>query len=55
MAVCIFIVVAGLGLFDAKNLVPFAPTGMSGIVRGSAAAFFGYTGFEEVREGIERL
>lgn len=51
MAVCAFMVIAGFGLFDAKNLIPFAPMGVLGIARGASSAFFGYTGFEEVRRG----
>ncbi|CAN0374437.1 unnamed protein product, partial [Laminaria digitata] len=48
MAVCAFIIIAGLALFQGDNLVPFAPMGASGIIRGSAAAFFGYLGYDEV-------
>lgn len=49
MAVCVFIVVAGLTLFQPGNMVPFAPMGVSGVIRGSSAAFFGYLGYDEVR------
>ncbi|CAM9380108.1 unnamed protein product, partial [Laminaria digitata] len=48
LAVCAFIIIAGLALFKGDNLVPFAPMGASGIARGSAAAFFGYLGYDEV-------
>lgn len=48
MAVCAFIIIAGLALFKDDNLVPFAPMGVSGIVRGSTTAFFGYLGYDEV-------
>eukprot|EP00903_Cladosiphon_okamuranus_P014727 g13647.t1 len=48
MAVCAFIIVGGLMLFQPGNMVPFAPMGVSGVVRGSAAAFFGYLGYDEV-------
>ena len=49
MAVCAFIIIAGFVLFRPENMVPFAPMGMPGIVRGSSAAFFGYLGYDEVR------
>lgn len=45
---CAFIVIAGLALFNPNNLVPFAPMGMTGILRGSSTAFFGYLGYDEV-------
>ena len=48
MAVCAFIIVAGLALFEGDNMVPFAPMGVAGIARGSAVAFYGYLGFDEV-------
>ena len=51
MAVCAFIIIAGLMLFQGDNMVPFAPMGASGIVRGSASAFFGYLGYDEVWYG----
>lgn len=49
MAVCAFIIIAGLTLFEPSNMVPFAPMGVTGIIRGSSAAFFGYLGYDEVR------
>ncbi|CBN77482.1 cationic amino acid transporter-like protein [Ectocarpus siliculosus] len=48
MAVCIFIIVGGLALFDPGNMLPFAPMGVAGVIRGSSAAFFGYLGYDEV-------
>eukprot|EP00904_Undaria_pinnatifida_P013419 jgi/Undpi1/9207/HiC_scaffold_26.g11665.m1 len=48
VAVCAFIIVAGLALFEGDNMVPFAPMGVAGIARGSAVAFYGYLGFDEV-------
>lgn len=35
-------------LFDDNNLVPIAPFGVSGALKGAAPAFFGYLGFDEV-------
>ena len=49
MLVCAFIIIAGFALFNPVNLVPFAPMGVPGIVRGSSVAFFGYLGYDEVR------
>lgn len=49
MAVVAFIIVGGLMLFQPGNMVPFAPMGVSGVIRGSSAAFFGYLGYDEVR------
>eukprot|EP00752_Nemacystus_decipiens_P010846 g9644.t1 len=48
MAVVAFIIVGGLMLFQPGNMVPFAPRGVSGVIRGSSAAFFGYLGYDEV-------
>ena len=48
MAVVAFIIVAGLMLFQPSNMAPFAPMGVSGVIRGSSAAFFGYLGYDEV-------
>eukprot|EP00904_Undaria_pinnatifida_P013420 jgi/Undpi1/9208/HiC_scaffold_26.g11666.m1 len=48
VAVCMFIIVAGLALFEGNNLVPFAPMGVAGIGGGTAVAFYGYIGFDEV-------
>ena len=50
---CIFVVVmtaVALGLFDPTHMTPFVPAefGVSGVLQGSTAAFFGYVGFDEV-------
>lgn len=47
MSVCAVIIIGGMRLFDASNMVPFAPMGVTGILRGSSAAFFGYLGYDE--------
>ncbi|CAN0369009.1 unnamed protein product, partial [Hapterophycus canaliculatus] len=48
MAVCAFMIIGGLALFEPSNMVPFAPMGASGVIKGSSVAFFGYLGYDEV-------
>lgn len=43
-----FMIVAGLSLFEYKNVDNWAPTGVSGIFRGATSAFFGFLGYDEV-------
>lgn len=40
---------AAFSLYDIDNFVPLAPFGVSGVLKGSVAAFFGFLGFDEVR------
>ena len=40
--------ITAFSLYEAENLVPFAPHGASGVLKGSVAAFFGFLGFDEV-------
>ena len=40
--------IMAFSLYDAENLVPFAPHGAGGVLKGSVAAFFGFLGFDEV-------
>lgn len=35
-------------MYDVDNLVPFAPFGAGGVLKGAVAAFFGFLGFDEV-------
>ncbi len=44
----VFIIIAGLMLYNNQNLKPFAPMGSKGIIRGATSAFFGYVGYDEV-------
>lgn len=39
-------------LYDADNLVPLAPFGAGGVLKGAVAAFFGFLGFDEVGDGL---
>lgn len=45
----VFMVSAAFSLYDIDNLVPLAPFGISGVLKGSVAAFFGFLGFDEAR------
>lgn len=40
--------ITAFSLYEADNLVPFAPHGAGGVLKGSVAAFFGFLGFDEV-------
>merc|ERR1711902_38988 len=44
----LFISIGGLFLFQSKNMKPFFPMGVSGMLRGSTSSFFGYLGYDEV-------
>lgn len=44
----IFLIVAGLLLFNGENLRPFSPSGFPGIFRGATMSFFAYLGYDEV-------
>eukprot|EP00904_Undaria_pinnatifida_P004759 jgi/Undpi1/14284/HiC_scaffold_9.g03933.m1 len=44
----LFMTIMAFSLYDAENLVPFAPHGAGGVLKGSVAAFFGFLGFDEV-------
>lgn len=44
----LFMTLGGLLLFRIDNLQDMAPLGVSGILRGSSAAFFGLLGYDEV-------
>ena len=44
----IFMSIGGLLLFQTKNLTPWTPHGVSGVLRGATSSFFGYLGYDEV-------
>jgi APA family basic amino acid/polyamine antiporter len=46
--ILLFFIAFGLGFFSTTNLIPFAPSGISGILSGAALIFFAYTGFARV-------
>lgn len=43
-----FMIIVGLFLWKSENIQPFTPYGMSGVLRGSTACFFGFVGYDEV-------
>ena len=51
-AILIFLVVGGM-LINRANWVPFAPSGLSGILTGGAIVFFTYIGFDSVSTAAE--
>ncbi len=44
----IFIIIAGLYLYDPSNNPSWTPYGTTGILRGASSCFFGYVGYDEV-------
>lgn len=45
----LFMTATAFTLYDSDNLVPLAPFGAKGVLKGSVAAFFGFLGFDEVK------
>ncbi|CAM9293389.1 unnamed protein product [Phaeothamnion confervicola] len=48
LGVILFMVIVAFSLYRPENLIPFAPAGGAGVMRGAVAAIFGYLGFDEV-------
>lgn len=48
MVLVLFIIVCGFTAFKAENIQVFAPMGVTGIMRGATACFFGFVGYDEV-------
>jgi APA family basic amino acid/polyamine antiporter len=48
IALVVFMIIVGLSNFDQHNVEDMTPMGMSGVLRGSSAAFFGLLGYDEV-------
>jgi basic amino acid/polyamine antiporter, APA family len=44
----IFMIVGGFYFYNPSNLQPFAPFGISGILRGATSSFFAYLGYDEI-------
>jgi amino acid transporter len=44
----IFMIIAALSYSDAENNFDFAPSGVSGVLRGAASCLFGFVGYDEV-------
>ncbi|KGO87147.1 amino acid permease [Flavobacterium suncheonense] len=52
---CIILLVIAVGIFyvDTENWSPFAPNGVSGILKGVSAVFFAYIGFDAISTTAE--
>ncbi len=52
---CIILLVIAVGVFyvDTKNWHPFAPNGLTGILKGVSAVFFAYIGFDAISTTAE--
>ena len=52
---CIILLVIAVGIFyvDTDNWIPFAPNGVSGILKGVSAVFFAYIGFDAISTTAE--
>eukprot|EP00903_Cladosiphon_okamuranus_P017906 g16477.t1 len=44
----VFMTATAFSLWNSDNLVPLAPFGATGVLKGAVAAFFGFLGFDEV-------
>lgn len=44
----VFMVTLGLGLVQTSHLVPFAPFGWTGVMRGATSTFFGFLGYDQI-------
>ena len=51
--VVIFFIIYGFGLVKTANWVPFAPSGLAGIMGGAAIVFFSFIGFDAVSSTAE--
>ncbi len=53
VVVVIFFIIYGAGLVKVGNWVPFAPSGLAGIMGGAAIVFFSFIGFDAVSSTAE--
>jgi amino acid transporter len=53
LAVVLIIIFVGIFYVDVKNWHPFAPNGISGILKGVSAVFFAYIGFDAISTTAE--
>lgn len=53
LTVIILIIIIGFFYVNPKNWVPFAPNGMSGVMKGVSAVFFAYIGFDAISTTAE--
>ena len=53
MGVIVLVIVAGAFFVQPENWTPFLPSGMSGVMAGTAAVFFSYIGFDAISTTAE--
>jgi APA family basic amino acid/polyamine antiporter len=53
LAVILLVIAVGIFYVDPKNWSPFAPNGISGILKGVSAVFFAYIGFDAISTTAE--
>ncbi len=53
IATILFVIVAGAFYIRPENWSPFAPNGMSGVLKGASAVFFAYLGFDAISNTAE--
>ncbi len=53
LAVILLVLAVGVFYVDTKNWNPFAPNGVSGVLKGVSAVFFAYIGFDAISTTAE--
>lgn len=53
MAIILLVIAVGIFYVDTENWSPFAPNGVSGILKGVSAVFFAYIGFDAISTTAE--
>ncbi len=53
LAVILLVIAVGVFYIDMKNWSPFAPEGLSGVLKGVSAVFFAYIGFDAISTTAE--
>lgn len=53
LAVVVMVILIGMFYVNPENWVPFAPNGFSGVMKGVAAVFFAYIGFDAISTTAE--
>lgn len=53
LAIILLVIAVGIFYVDTKNWSPFAPNGVSGILKGVSAVFFAYIGFDAISTTAE--